>query len=97
MAESTRMGSARLRTPTPRSPSSWMRFRVSRTVRPKAVQGVHDDHVAVAGVGQGRLQSGATSVLCGLAVDVDPLGRDTGGLQGLKLTLKVLLRRRDAA
>jgi len=33
-AESTRIGSASLRTPTPRSARSWMRLRVSRTVRP---------------------------------------------------------------
>ena len=40
LAESTRIGSARLRTPTPRSANSWIRFSVSRTVRPRRSRGV---------------------------------------------------------
>ncbi len=87
-------GSARLRTPTPRSVSSWMRLRVSRTVRPSRSR-VHHDHVAFAGVGQCRLQPGAVGRGTGLPVQVDPLRRDPGLLQGVDLPVQVLLGRRD--
>ncbi len=77
----TRIGSARLRTPTPRSASSWIRFRVSRTVAAHPVQGVHHDHVTGAGaVKQGR-EPGPVGRGAGLLVQVDPLCRDPRGGQ----------------
>ncbi len=49
-AEPTLIGSVRLRTTTPRSVSSGIRFSVSRTVPAQPVQGVDHDHIAPPGV-----------------------------------------------
>ncbi len=59
------------------------------------VQGVHHDHIAVAGVGQRRLQPGPVGRGTGLLVQVDPLRRDPGLMQGVDLPVQVLLGRRD--
>jgi len=59
------------------------------------VQGVHHDHVAVAGVLQRRLQPGPVGRGTGLLVQVDPLRRDPGLMQRVDLPVQVLLGGRD--
>jgi hypothetical protein len=57
----------------------------------EAIEGVHDDHVAVAGVLQRRLEAGAVGGGSRLLVQVDPLRRDPGLVQGVDLPVQVLL------
>jgi len=62
---------------------------------PQPVQGVHDDHVTVAGVRQRRVEPRPVSRRAGLLVQVDPLRGDPGLVQRIELPVQVLLRGRD--
>ncbi len=59
------------------------------------VEGVDDDDVAVAGVLEQCGQPGAVGGGPGLAIDVNPVRRDTGRGEGVELPIEVLFRRRD--
>jgi hypothetical protein len=63
---------------------------------PEPVERVHDDHVAVAGVGDELSQPGAIDGRAGLLVEVDPLERDPDVGERVDLTIEVLLDHRDA-
>ena len=61
---------------------------------PESVQGVHHDHVSVAGVLHDRAQSGAVDRGPGLLVHIDAIGVDVFSAQGVDLPIQVLFDRR---
>ena len=63
---------------------------------PQAVQGVHDDDVALTGVLQHRPEARPVGGRAGLLVQKDLVPCDAGRHERLDLPVKVLLRRRDA-
>jgi len=93
--ESTRIGSARFAHPDSSLGELVDEVEGVADGAAEPVQGVHDDHVAVAGVGQRRLEPGAVGGGTGLLIQVDPLRRDSGLVQRVDLPVQVLLRGRD--
>ncbi len=92
LLESTLIGSARFRTPILRSASSWIKFKVSRTVRPTD-RAVHDDHVPLARVRDDLSEPGPVRRRAGLPVDVDPVARDPDLFERVDLPIEILLHR----
>jgi hypothetical protein len=89
LEESALMGSARWRIPAPRAARSWIRFRVSRTVRPSR------SRVWTTMTSPSRAYSitacpGAVGGGAGLLVDVVPLGRDPCRLERDDMPIEVV-------
>src|SRR5450755_297446 len=93
LLESTLIGSARFRTPTLRSASSWIHVQGIPDRPTETVERVHDDHVPRARVRDDFPQPGPIRRRAGLLVDVDPIARDPGLLKRVDLPIEVLLHR----
>jgi hypothetical protein len=61
----------------------------------ETIEGVRDDRVTTAGVGQQRSKAVAVDAGAGLLVGEDPLIRDPGGGESVELAFQALLGRGD--
>jgi len=93
LAESTLIGSARLRTPTPLPATSGMRLRVSRTVRPSRSR-VCTTITSRDRRTRDRMQTGPLGRGPRLLVDVDSIAADPSCGERVDLPFQVLLRGR---
>lgn len=60
------------------------------------IQGVHDDHVAIAGLVQGLVESGPVGGGSGFLIHVDSFGGDALAAQRVDLSVQILFRGRHA-
>jgi len=90
LLESTRIGSARLRTPTALGELVDQVQGVPHSAA-QPVQGVHHDHVTGPGVVEQNSQPVRVGRGAGLLVQIDPLGRDPGGAQCVELRARSCL------